>query len=1113
MKYLTDQYWFKFKKDGKLFEEMCGKLLEKLLKTKISQTKLTRDHARDYEGKIPFIDHNYMIIWGECKYHARKLSLQMVSSTLVMAYLNDIDLLFFFSYSPVTKEFDQHITDFCDKAKIRHWVYDDCRLEALLLECQNEPWFHDYFSYENQMEYSFQWGIEIRSCLKKSSSNENSKIADREYNVNESFEYRIYIQNNDIHNDASVKMELQKDDALRYFEIVSEPSPSKYTKKITVPRCSTRLIVYKLRIIKYKPEVCTPLIKIYYDDQCEEIHERIKMNWLAEVSLLGSRYSDFLVKLKKNYRNLNTGSIIHIYGKSGSGKSRMINEMINIYDRSCYKILHFDVEKQYVDTQSIIKIIVSQLEHLPLYMEHPVNYKTNSQAANQRIKFDILYNTEYDISSHITEVLNYIYSLFNKYKVLLVIDNLQKCENDTLEFFRNFILRMLSSESKTVIIVSFNTDYLFNHNLARKTNDLLLLRAAKYPENYVSFECNGFDQVSAEIYLRQCVQPQLSDETYMYHKTFQMIIDTVGSNPFILQQLMIYLAQKEVISLSEKGTFYFRNIEKFHKTIKRLPPTVQGMLRLRESFFLDSLTLEERQLYEQTISVLLFFQSVPLNLYYKIFTDYGILDRLQSAGFIKIQSNDEITFYHNNFAVYYKENTQLANKYKEMTEHLILSIEAVKMNEVLFPAYFILKHKLEQMDQNMIEKAVKYIICERVTDVFWFQFYSIVYTLILNKDITCEPKQELKLARHLCDKFVKNMGIRSGISYYEAVSETILDQTEKYTKYHNYYFKFFIQYANNLNQIYESKETIRLLERAEKRIPQFEISEEIQTSVMSKILNRKSVPLKDLGRIEEAKKMLDEALMLSQQLGEHHQTICNFHDIGNIYYTDNKNNEVLMLNWHNAFHTYQKYLSKNTDTKTHISSYTHEILADIMNFSYKNAWCHIKHLKKFINNTDMPFYEIKIRLIISLFQIAAQNAKTIGNELDTLLNEAEDLCVFHNYERDYYKCFYLQAVKYYKLHNYEKSLENYVLTYEKILKNCVDTAMKTRYEYFLSDLLIQIRYLGSISEVRKLAGSFNNISLKKTLMSSDEQFHKFYDTYQPDTPITDQNYHIGYPAV
>ena len=122
MNYLEEKWWAAFEDDGILFEKLCRKLLESMTHIPITHTKRTRDGGRDLIGKAPVLQDDYYIIWGECKYHSQKLSMQKVSSTLVMAYLNDVDFLFFFSYSPVNGEFERHITDFCGKAKIRHYT-------------------------------------------------------------------------------------------------------------------------------------------------------------------------------------------------------------------------------------------------------------------------------------------------------------------------------------------------------------------------------------------------------------------------------------------------------------------------------------------------------------------------------------------------------------------------------------------------------------------------------------------------------------------------------------------------------------------------------------------------------------------------------------------------------------------------------------------------------------------------------------------------------------------------------------------------------------------------------------------------------------------------------
>lgn len=1117
MLYLTEKYWNKFNKDGVLFEKLCHDLLKEDTSEDIKKTKQNRDHGHDLEGKIPVLKDDYVIIWGECKYHSKKLSLQKISSTLVMAYLNDVEVLYFFSYSAVTEEFERHIVDFCEKAKIHHKIYDDKKLESLLLNYANSAWFSNYFPdfrpSKNMVETG---GLKITSFLKKYNT-DGLDDSYKEFTVNETFQYCIYIKNNDIHDKYDVDVCISKSKAFSYVEVVSLRSPNKYTKKVTVPSCSTSVIIYKLRIINFTPELELPEITIKYDTETIPLKKKITVNWLAEVPLLGSNYSNYLVKLRKNHTNLTKGCIIYVYGKSGCGKSRLINETLNLFDQNMFCVISFDAEHQNLNVTNIITRIVSTLEHLPDYIDDAENI-TNNTKYHLQMAYNILYNKNYDISHNMFEILTYLKYLLNSQKVIIAFDNLQNCSNDVIHFCQQLMSHIFKQDSKSIILGCINIDQLYDGSATEKMHNTLLLWFAKNPEYCIIKECVDFDINMARLFLKKTISPQIKKDEYLYDQTFLKIIERVGMNPFILQQTLLLLAQKEIITISSKGTFYFKDIEHFDKTLNLLSSEVMGILKLRENTFLTHILPDDVKTYKQIVAILLFFKTVPHALFFEIIDKVEVVQAMRKSGFISDLQEKDITFYHNYFYLYYKENPEYRNILKKLCTIILRKLDELLLKKSLFDAYFVLKYRISELDNDIITESVNYIIKNDPKEQFFDEYCEIIYLLITEKKITTDTSTKLKLYKWLCLKVTRNRGVCQGNTYYDTIVTDLLNDYENYVNDSERFFDIIKSYTDNLNQLYNSEKTLDIIDKAEKIIPLFKMEKNIQSRILSKLYNRKSIPLKDQGKYDNATLYIQKALDLSLEINDYALCVSNCHDYGYLFYVDRKNIRLLINYWNMAFEIYQKHLQNSASEKIIVSSYANGVISDLIQLSYKNARGKIKILEEHINKTHMPFYENKIRLVRTLYYLIAEEVSKKSQKIILQsIKDAQDYCVVHNYNRDYYKCFYLEAINAYKNFNYAEAMDNYCIALKCIVENFKSYNFPTKYYPQIFDIIIQLRRLSGTKECKSIVKGIKDPFVKKEalkyLRMSEEEFSLFYLSYTPNTPIIDSEKKLGYPTI
>ena len=1117
MNYLKEKWWTAFKSDGVLFEKLCRKLLECMADSPIMRTKRTWDGGRDLEGKFPILRDDYCVIWGECKYHSQKLSLQKVSSTLVMAYLNDVDFLFFFSYSPVNSTFEHHITDFCDKAKIRHYTYDGVRLEALLLQYQDEPWFDEFFPrFPKHSNYVSPSGLEISSCLERNSKGQRGTYADQEFSLNETFRYQIYLTNQDVQNPCNVTISMEKGGKFKYVEVSEAPSPHKYIKKVQIPPSSTVLVCYKMRVIRYAPTIHLPVISITHAEQCSRLEEDIRVNWLAEIPLIGGDYATFLWLVEKQLIGRTDGTLLHIYGRSGCGKSRLLDEASYIYDKHQYTVIPFDCETQNVDIDFIARTIVSYVEHLPDCFESSSSTHSSQALKSYRDKmsYHILYDEQYVIYDHEEQVLRYLTLLLRQEKVIVSFDNIQVLQNSTLEFLQELIRKVFRQPSESSVLCCVNLDYLYPESLGERFHNQLLAWTAKHPQSCMGIECEDFNTYTAKLYLKRCVQPLAEQEQYLYDQTFCKIIDRIGTNPFALQQTLLLLRQKGIISLTRWGSFYFSDIKRFEETLGTLSKGIKGVLANRERELFSSLDPSAVKDCKAFLSLLVFFQTAPLTLCCRVIENAELIEELKRLGFIRIINDNQIAFYHNYFFLFFQNDERYRHIPAHLAQQILSGIRTLKMEKELFAPYFILCHQHENLTAELCQESAAYLLSHQIPDVFLSKYCEIILRTIQNNSFLATPKEELRLCQRLCDYISDSKGVKRGLIYYETLFTRLVHGYGSYRAFPEKFFNFIKRYADNLNQCYRSDDTIRILETAEGLIEEFELDREMEAYIRARIENRKSVPYKDIGQRETALECINRSIKLAQSIQSYSILISGYHDKGYLYYCSFDDHAQLCENWSRAFDLYSAHQTAGTTLKDKVSCYIHGLLVDIACGAEQAAGAKYAVLTQLLNHTGMKSYELKIRLALCLYFTAKH---IYPSSFDQLLEEAKDQCVFYAYDREYYKCFYLGAIKARREGNFTQCVEQYGLTMQSILANCQDARIFSKYTVQLLDILVQLRLNGGDDLLKDYRKQFKRFLPPEEIWAVFDMggaaFLEFYQKYVPQTPFRNTEEKLGYPAV
>ena len=232
MRYLKQKYWdyFFYQNDGINFEKLCRILLKDMYPNfEWQSTKKTWDGKKDFVGDFCFDHHHNIKYWAECKCRKNKLSIDDISSTMIIGSIEDINILILFSYSKLIESNRQYLSDFSAKNKIQLDIIDDEVLEAQILKSYKNinlskiiQSFFPKFNFENYTNFK-----EIKSEKKIKVTykyflpyNNVNKNGIPIYRVNDIISINFYIQNMLPNKEIDVKIDFGNIDRKYIFKSI-----------------------------------------------------------------------------------------------------------------------------------------------------------------------------------------------------------------------------------------------------------------------------------------------------------------------------------------------------------------------------------------------------------------------------------------------------------------------------------------------------------------------------------------------------------------------------------------------------------------------------------------------------------------------------------------------------------------------------------------------------------------------------------------------------------------------------------------------------------------------------------------------------------------------------
>lgn len=1155
MKLLTEQYWGEFKPDGRLFERLIAKLLEFQYQGKTFHiTKASHDGAHDLESIIPLIENVNVDIWAECKYRKNTLPIHQVAMTLVMAYLEKVKLILFFSYSPVNREFISYISRFIEKSGIECKIFDDCDLETLILRHRDKPeiqqFFPDFFKGNSSdiNNVQIQTHLTVSYDVLQNGTKIPCRTTDEQklpyISITDSVSIWLILRNHSNTEVLSVNIRLPDIcNSNDFICLTSTDSKAQFCWKLALK--PNEILGFRLdfRIKHFSGILKLPTVSIDCGQKKPKmIHAgRVRGRWLAEAPLIGQA---FYAALNAQHMAMQAPSILtaQVLGRSGTGKSRLLREICLQASALNKKTFLWDTDTQKGDHISLMRAMISALEGLPLIKKpnEQIIFTDQDMAARRLRAAQFIYQEKALENCGPQQLAEYFIDLMNEKSVWIILDNVQNCDEKTLDMLELMIKYAQVHHHNSGILLSFNMDFLFKGTKASKLSQFISSQSAQHPSQCQTYVIQDFDQEEALDYLRACLncskpnQQIPSDDELLYQQTLSVLINHYGKRPFYLQNILLYLEQRGILARTEDSTFYITDISAFWNNVRELPPTLEALLAARTENVLSYLPdNQQREQCTYLFSLLTISESIPSDLWRKLFQNFSAKDYLLQAGIITQLTDGSITLYHQYFGQYFHKAYPFHALSTNQLEQFVNAVKKIRAISDLIVPVALAQYYLGDVDEIYYQKLMKKVMNWQIDARISQYVLPIVATLLDRRKDDMQVFNYVKCYNAICFMTANREGIEKACTFYERLLTGFEEEPQRYHDAFDQLFVLLREYAISLNNLNKNDTGLKTLNRIQAGLDELPFTDTRKQKYVAEIFHIKCMMHYWCGETKLAITDAENAIKSAEKGNALWQKLSALREYGyTYYYAQNaaEQREHMCARWDQAMDLYSALQPDGatglhgSELQPYIASHLVSAIADLARSDMVSAEQKVDMLTKYLDKTDMPFYDIKIRLLRAQFLLMQEfNLNHIVNdteEIHLLIGQATDKCAIYYNLQDYPNCFYMEAVTFLLSGEHKKALDGYLKTCH-VLQKQVDmyseaASIEKVWRYFYEDMAMQLRKM-NVAFPEKLLRNIHSREIQSVvrhIMHTNQfDFDCLWDERVASTAVTDHTGQWVFPKI
>lgn len=651
--------WDKY--DWRKFEKICYEYIKTIYSAKFYRTKLTRatkDSGRDII--IKKIGGEFEA-WGECKNHKRNIDLSVLGKNVVLALSHQINKAIFFSVTEITANTKIEILSAAQKNGFEVLFLDGDELNAEILNCEKvaKKYFREEYEQYIKHNKSNVWADVLVSEYPFAEDARNN--AKKQYHLKNSFQIflHLFVKNMNSCDISNISIELTNipHSDVEFFEHEHQWSNG-------LRSYSDLLYTFRGIVFSPKKNISMPDVVVKYTflngSTCEDkiITGTVDASDIWKAPYINSKTTDLFANATDILEKVvpeNYVRVFYLYGKSGMGKSRLINEFeLKAYENE-YRVIHVDFRE--MEEVSALRSFLMALLGMPFsksklhlaYSDFSKVYADKLYTPDIHILYDFLYSEHDTYEGLSSAIINLLVKEAEEDKILLSIDNIQELSSDLQRIFWS----VLQHCHNTSIPVCF----IFANNIERQKDESNVLRqylesvGDQYENFVISYHCDVLEENNAVLLMQQLLH--LSSESDAFIKK---LLSKMELCPMDILLLSKSLEQMPGLLQSVNGNRYIVNTNSFSLDKYELPETFDSVARLRVSNLLDNVNDQEK--YRQLFYLIVFFEgTLRMDIFDKCLFDMDMLYMAKQNLIIRVNEiENTIHFYHEKIYQFIKKD-------------------------------------------------------------------------------------------------------------------------------------------------------------------------------------------------------------------------------------------------------------------------------------------------------------------------------------------------------------------------------------------------------------------------------------------------------------------------
>ena len=871
MRKLNDSYWDQFTynissekkvRDGIKFEDLIERLLAIEYKANWIRTSKSHDDSRDF-----YLTTTDYTQWAECKNYTSSISLETIAPTLVMAQIFDVNKIIFFSYSEVNRFAKKKIYAFGERTGKEIEIFAENTLDELIL--RNREFLSKSFQPTNeQINNSVSpKDIDIYFHFIQTpviGNTQEDKLLLNITNVqkityNTPFEINVFCLNNALKDSYNIELTLDHAKGVDhcYFTPVnadfSDMDSVHEIKKI--PSAGGIVLRYFFKSNNFRAELTLPVFKIIVRDGDKIVKEsfspihKVRNEWIGKTILVGEQYRNILKDTENKVLNNDTVSCLAVYGSSGTGKTRLLKESVELLLKHKYRAISF-IGNETDSTYILLKELIYFVFEVPgdeILLEMQTNkgikdiIETNgaaNQAYNLAQSFNSARSTD-ELIEIIDTSFDIIYEKLSQERIAIIIDNIQFFDKALTHFLIRYLIysKHQTRKNQSVTLLSVNLDY-----VTEDSNQLLeyIKELSKDYYHIIHFEIKGFqNENNGILFLRELLQLK-NDSLDAELKT---IIRKASLKPYCIYQAVYYLFEDGSIKQIREQKGYIISMERFHDAISEMPSDVNRIIKRRWEMFLEK-NNELREDIQLVISALYIFRVLTYQIINLLELSQNVISLLIDKYFLKKEKDGIIYFEHDiieGFLVDYYPN--LESKAIEQINNCCV-IHELSNHPFVYYFYKLFYNNASYILLEDIRKATPSL---NIPMKLIPKYFNELLELVFRKgDIFPSLDCWMQYIQEICDLGKNKMGIQKAEFLFQKTYQKINDSNNQHIYFTVSFRKFINKYADLLFYQRKHLEAIKYLSEIDLLTAESVIKNDIFYALKSMIYNRLYINYREL---------------------------------------------------------------------------------------------------------------------------------------------------------------------------------------------------------------------------------------------------------------------------